>query len=574
MPNTKTLPRDFVLNTWDDIKPYYDELVSREINSAEKLKEFIDDCADLSNYVSENYAWRYIKQSCNTLDEEIKKNYEKFVDEIQPERTRVGNIIDKKINDCSFSESLDWAYCIFLRSVRRSLELFREENIPLQQEETKLSSQYDEIVSQMSIIHEGKELTMSQAWKLLKENNRALRKEIFDKMIQRRSEDYAKIQDLLDKLIALRNKIAKNCWFVNYAEYKHYALERFDYSSGDVNNFCQSIINAVNPITEKITKLRQKLLWHELLPYDFAVSVYDKTTTACFKDSNDLVEKLQNSLNKTYSWFWDHISRLQNIWILDLESRKWKAPWWYNYPLDMSDLSFIFMNAVNDSYAVFTMVHEAGHALHHKYTYWIKPSFQRCPWSEVCEIASMAQELLSMDKLWDFFPYQDDFTIAVIEKIEKDIDFFAWMCKIDQFQKWIYANEWCSHEDRNNAWLELCKQYPNDSSIGSYISRIWEYDNALAHRWQNQMHIFDVPMYYVEYWIASLGAIAMRKQYLENPQIWIENYIKLLKVWNTKPMPEIFAEWWIKFDFSKEYIMELMTFMQEQLELQYKKLEE
>ncbi|MFA7284524.1 MAG: M3 family oligoendopeptidase [Candidatus Absconditabacterales bacterium] len=566
------LPSDFVLRTWDDIQPYYENILTLSVTTVEDLQTLIANSCDLDDYLSEDYARRYIKQSCNTSDESAIKHYEEFVDGIQPQRTRMGDKVNKLIASSPCAEQLPQPYPLLLRGIRRSIELFREENIPLEQEADKLSREYVQIVSKMTIQHDGKELTMKQASQLLKEEDRVVRKEIFDKMMAKRQESKDQINIILDKLIVIRNQIAKNCGFKNYAEYKHFALQRFDYSLDDVNVFHAAVAQIITPLNKAIADHREGRLGHPLKPYDFAVSVYDKTTNECYKDPDDLVTKTVVALNKTHPDFGGFVQRLHTLKQLDLGTRKGKMPGGYNYPLSTGDSSFIFMNASTDDYGVFTMLHESGHALHHYYTYDIKPSALRHPGSEVCEIASMAQELLSLDKLAAFFQNPKDYDITILEKLEDDILVFPWISKVDLFQQWLYTNPEHTHEQRADKRSELSEIYPYCSGIGSYDAWAGEYEQALACRWQNQIHVFEYPLYYIEYAIAGLAAIAMRKNYLENPHQGVEDYINLLKVGNTKPMPKIFEAGGLKFDFSKEYVQNLMDFMQSKLQECYAKI--
>ncbi len=572
MKKSAILPDNFVLNTWDDIKPYYDELISREINSIQELKQLISDCADLDSYAWEDFARRYIRKTCDTWNEDIKKHYELFINEIQPNLSKISDTLNKKIAGSELSSQLDNAYSIYLRWLQRDIELFREENIPLHQEIEILVSQYAEIISNMTIEHDGKELTLKQAEIFLKDTHRETRKIVRDKILARRRIDIEKIDQLLDKLILLRNKIALNCWFSDYATYMHYAKQRFDYTMEDVMNFHESIKTVISPLCKIIHEKRKNVLWYELKPYDFDISIYNKQSNVCYKDSKDLVVKTIDALNMTHSWFGDFIGRLSSLNQLDLDTRKWKWPWWYNYPMGTGDTSFIFMNASTDSYGLFTMLHECGHALHHFYTYGIEPSYQRYPWSEVCEIASMAQELLSIDKLSHFFENRHDYDISTLEKLEDDILMFSWISKIDLFQHWLYTNIGHTHEQRHQKWAELTQEYPYDIRTGMYESWVWEYQKDLGSNRQKQIHIFDYPFYYIEYAIASLAAIAMWRNYINDQDAWIENYISLLKVGNTKTMPDIFASWWISFDFSRPYVSELMNFMKQRMNVLYSSL--
>lgn len=297
------LPSDFTLRTWDDVRPYYENVLQLPIHTVDDLQLLIAQTGDLDDYLSENYARRYIKQSCDTNDTLAAQHYEEFVDAIQPEWTRMSDKINKLIVSSPCAEQLPQPYPLLLRGIRRSIELFREENIPLEQEADRLSREYVQIVSKMTIDHDGQELTMKQASQLLKEKDRDLRKGIFDKMTAKRQESQESINVILDKLIVIRNQIAQNCGFENYVEYKHFALQRFDYSIDDVNAFHAAVAQVITPLNKTINDHRERLLGHSLRPYDFAVSIYDKTTNECYKDPDDLVAKITLALNQTHPDF-------------------------------------------------------------------------------------------------------------------------------------------------------------------------------------------------------------------------------------------------------------------------------
>src|SRR5690606_28812641 len=89
---------------------------------------------------------------------------------------------------------------------------------------------------------------------------------------------------------------------------------------------------------------------------------------------------------------------------------------------------------------------------------------------------------------------------------------------------------------------------------------------ALENLWQKQLHIFEVPFYYVEYGIAQLGAVAIWKNYKENPEKGLDNYLKALKLGYTRTIREIYETAGIEFNFSASYVRELAMFVQSELE--------
>ena len=88
-----------------------------------------------------------------------------------------------------------------------------------------------------------------------------------------------------------------------------------------------------------------------------------------------------------------------------------------------------------------------------------------------------------------------------------------------------------------------------------------------GYSWQRQLHIFEVPFYYIEYGMAQLGAISVWRNYKKDPETGLKNYLAALKLGYTKTIGEIYETAGIKFDFSKAYIAELMDFVKGELEL-------
>jgi oligoendopeptidase F len=178
----------------------------------------------------------------------------------------------------------------------------------------------------------------------------------------------------------------------------------------------------------------------------------------------------------------------------------------------------------------------------------------------MAEVASMAMELFTMDHWHVFFDNEEDLRRAKRHQLERVITIFPWIATIDKFQHWIYENPVHSVNERTEAWMNILNEF--SSSVIDY-SGLMPYRNI---SWQRQLHLFEVPFYYIEYGIAQLGAIGLWKQYKENKQQAIENYIKGLSLGGTKTLPELYAAAGLAFDFSPETIKELMDMVRLELE--------
>lgn len=556
----KFLPADLLFEKWEHVEPYYTELEKREIHSVNELEKWMLDFSELEAFVSETFGWKYIRMTCDTTNQEALNAYTYFVTEVEPKISPKANALQKKLMASPFVAELDQKkYFIYLRAVKKSLELFREENIPLLTELNNEAQKYGAITGAQTITHNDKELTLQQAALLFREQDRKLREEIFFKISQRKDVDEAKLDELFDKLIALRHQVALNAGFKNYRDYKFEELGRFDYKPVDCENFHASIKKHLVPLQNEIEKKKKLALnLSEYRPWDTEVDPEGKTPLKPFATGKELLEKSIACFYKVDSYCGDCLTAMKQMHHLDLESRKGKAPGGYNYPLYETGVPFIFMNAVGAQRDVVTMVHEGGHAVHSFITRKLPlVEFKNVP-SEVAELASMGMELISMAH-WDvFYDKPDDLKRAKKEQLEKIIKTLCWIASIDKFQHWLYLNPNHTHKERNDYWVSIHKDF--GSSVIDYSGL----ERNLRRQWQGQLHLFEVPFYYIEYGFAQLGAIALWRNYTNNPQKTLKEYLHALSLGYTVSIPELYEAAGIRFDFSEQYIGELIQFVNSQ----------
>lgn len=560
-PIRKFVPEDLVINSWNKIKSLFDNLVDREISSALELEQLMLDQSELSAVLEEDMAWRYIKMNIDTTDKELGEQFSFWIKEISPNTAPYSHKLNLKLVNSPYLKDLDQEkYRIYLRSVKKQIEIFREDNIPLFTTMEEKQQEYGAISAKMSIEVDGKKMTMQKAALLLKSTDRAKREEIYNKISSRRLQDEKVLDDLFDELISLRQKIAKNADFDNYRDYMFAAMGRFDYTPKDCFNFHDAIAKEIVPIINSFEQKRKNKLGNESYkPWDTAVDVDGLPPLKPFDGGTELTDLSIECFNRLRPYFGECLSTMKAMKHLDLESKNGKAPGGFMYPLYEIGVPFIYMNAVGSQRDLVTMVHEGGHAVHSFLSRDLSlTEFKSTP-SEVAELASMAMELLSMDH-WDVF-YSDaaDLKRAKLEQLEKALETLPWVASIDKFQHWIYTTEHTAQQ-RKEKWLSISDE------LGNQIID-WEgNENVHAKLWQKQLHLYEVPFYYIEYGMAQLGAIAMWRSYKQLGEQGLDNYMDALKLGYTKTIGEIYETAGIKFDFSASYVKELADFIKEELE--------
>ncbi len=556
------LPHDLVITDWNSIEPYFTDLINRNIDSKKNLEQFLRDISELEAVVSEDFSWRQIRMTCDTENKQFEESFNKFVLEIQPKIQPVADQLNKKIIESpSLKELESEKYFTYLRNIRKNIELYRDENVPLLAETGVLAQQFGIISGKMTVEVNGTEYTLQQAAKFLEHHDRHLREEVYRKINERRMQDKEALNDLFSKLLERRDQIAKNAGFENFRDFKFVEMGRFDYTKEDTFQFHKAVKLHVLPLVNKIYERKRKKLGVETLrPWDIEAQPAGVQPLNPFKTGNELLEKSIACFNALDPFFAACLRKMKEISHLDLESRKGKAPGGYNCPLAESGAPFIFMNAAGQMDDVTTMLHEGGHAIHSFLAHELELSaFKEYP-MEIAEVASMTMELLTMDH-WDvFFSDKDEMHRAKEHQLERVITIFPWIATIDKFQHWVYENPTHSLDERKTKWTEILNEF---TSTSIDVSGLEHYRN---YSWQRQLHLYEVPFYYIEYGIAQLGAIGLWMQFRKDRDKALQNYTNALSLGGTKTLPQLYEAAGLKFDLSPAYINELMQFVNAELD--------
>lgn len=561
-PARKFLPEDFQVSTWENLKPFFEKLLERSISNEGELKQWLHDRSEVESVVSEDLGWRYIRMTCYTDKEEYSKGYQDFIQNIQPHIAPYSDKLNKKVLDNPLSSTLETqkGFDLMMRNLRKDVELFREENIPLFTEISTETQKFAEISGAMTVHISDQEMTLPQAGVLLQSTDRVKREDVYRKITQRRLKDKDMLDELYSKLISLRHQVAVNAGFKNFRDYQFKAYGRFDYTPKDCFDFHESIASEVVPVLNEFAKERKATMKiSELRPWDKAVDAEGREPLKAFNDGKELTEKSISVFKKLDPYLGNCLEVMKQMGHLDLESRKGKAPGGYNYPLAEIGVPFIFMNATSTMRDMTTIMHEGGHAVHNFLTMNLELNDFKSPPMEVAELASMSMELISMDEWPIFFPNERELKRAKRDQLEDIIETLPWVATIDKFQHWIYENPRHSLGDRKKNWNTIFDQFADTATDWSGLQ------DAKDYLWQKQLHLYEVPFYYIEYGMAQLGAIAVWRNFKKDKTKGLKSYQDALRLGNLTTIPEIYKAAGIKFDFSRDYIRELMSFVKEEL---------
>jgi oligoendopeptidase F len=444
-----------------------------------------------------------------------------------------------------------------IKCIRTDIGTFREENIPLQIEEAKLETEHSTITGAMTVEFEGEEKTFPQMALYFESTDRSIREAAWRVVVERMSQDTERLSEIYDELIRIRHQIAVNAGFDDYRSYIFEAKHRYDYSMEDCLEFHDSIERVCVPMMHEIQGLRREALSVTTLrPWDVSeksgggVDIHGRPPLRPFEDVEGLITGCSNVFHDMSPELGGMFDMLRERESLDLESRKGKAPGGYQANLEKTRIPFIFMNAAGTHDNLSTMLHEAGHAFHSCYSSDLELIGERNPPLEFAEVASMSMELMSHPQ-WGVFYSDEEARRAKLDDLEKIVCFLPWMATIDAFQHWVYANPEHTREDRSEHWLELRRRFgPRTDWSG--------FEELKETSWQSQLHLFQVPFYYIEYGIAQLGALQMWHYHRRDAADGLARYARAMRLGNTKPLPELFRAAGLDLGFDEEHVASLI----------------
>jgi oligoendopeptidase F len=371
-------------------------------------------------------------------------------------------------------------------------------------------------------------------------------------------EDRDGLDEVFDAMIGLRDRIAHNADLADFRDYQFKAYERFDYTPADCFAFHDAIEKVVVPATRQAQRRRQAVMKLDVLrPWDLAVDPHGRGPLKPFATSAELMEKCGRVFNRLDAELGGEFAEMVRAGWLDLDSRKGKAPGGYQATFEEARRPFIFMNAVGLHRDVDTLLHEGGHAFHTIACRDEPLISYRHSGMEMAEVASMGMELLTSDLLDEFYA-PADLARARREKLEGVLSLFPWIAIIDAFQHWLYANPAHDRQARTAQWSALVNRFGGSEDWSGFQA-------TRESLWQRQLHLFEVPFYYIEYGIAQIGALQLWRNFRADPAVALRRYREALALGGSQSLPKLWAAAGLNFDFSAATLGPLIELVQSEL---------
>jgi len=560
VPTRHFVPAAFPIDDAQAVTALYTQLALRNIGpEPEALRAWILDWSEFESVLREEGARRYIAMTCDTKNQQAAQAFELYTTEIDPIAAAQSDVLKHKLMEHPAQPALETEFATWFRDVQVALKLFRPENIALETQTALEVQAYQKITGSMSVTFQGEERTLPQMAPFQQNPDRKIREDAWRLVAARRLQDHDALDAAFDRMFALRLQVASNAGFQNdFLSYIFQAKGRFDYSPKDCRAFHQSIRTRVVPRIRAILASRaQKMGLAKLRPWDLDCDPLGRAPLKPFTTGNELLEKVGLIFDNLHPQFGAWYQSLRDQDLIDSESRMGKAPGGYQISLDEHRVPFIFTNASGTNGDVYTMLHEAGHSFH-QFSMATQPiaAFRDTP-AEFAEVASMSMELIASTDLSPFYDAKEA-ARSRQEQFEDVILLLPWVAQVDAFQLELYTRPHHTAADRLEIWMQLQEQY----DLGIDWSGL---ETERAYSWHRQLHVFEVPFYYIEYGIAQLGALQLWANFRRAPKQALDQMITALSLGSSRPLPELFTRAGIRFDFTEATLEPLMCMVEEEL---------
>ncbi|MDQ2715528.1 MAG: M3 family oligoendopeptidase [Chloroflexota bacterium] len=559
---------EFEVLSWAEIEPWYGELLNSPL-SPETLQPWLMQWSSLSALVDEVMMRFEIACTQNTADEERAQRKQRFMEEVNaPVQT-----LDQQVKELLLASGLEpEGFAIPLRNLRAEAALYREENLPLLNNDKALSDEYVQIGGDQMVMWEGKEVALPSLYTILHDPDRARRERAWRAMAERQLIDQQRLNGIWSKKIQVRQQIARNAGYENYRDYRWQQLLRFDYTAADCRALHEEVERVIVPAASRLCeKRRQQLGVASLRPWDVWVNPRTREAPRAVSDVAGLLRQCATAFHLIDPQLGSYFDIMLQEELLDLEERPHKADAGYNLPLEVRRRPFIFglVNSITD--IVPLIFHEAGHAFHVFETIPLPYIHQRKEGAvpiEFAEVASTSMEFIGAMHLQQAgLCTKQEAALLLIQHLEGMLTNYLPAIIIgDAFQHWVYDHpeQALDAEKCQQKWVELSQRYQPDIDWSGL-------ETERRNGWQGTSHFYCDPFYYIEYAFAALGAFQIWNNYLRDPKTALQHYRFALSLGATRTVPQLYEAAGAKFAFDEgvlQLVLRLVSQTVEQLEEQ------
>ena len=519
----------------DEIKKLYSDYIeafTKEGVTAEEQADIYRKMNETDEEIATMASLAYVRFTLNTNDEFYVKEMD-FYNEAEPVFTGLKTIFADAMLKSPHREYLEKE---FSPLIFKNYEILKKSYDPIIEadciEENKLQTEYKRLLSSAKIPFNGEILNISQLGKYKDSPDRETRRLAFNAHGEFMKENGDKFDDIYDRMVKVRHRMAQKMGYKNYVELGYYRMGRNCYSPEDIAKFREQLIKDWVPFVSELKKEQAKRLGiDQIMLYDDNIYLKDGnpqpkgSAEEMFSNGKKMYEEMSEETGEFIRFMLDHD-------LFDVIAREGKSNGGYCTELPSYKMPFIFANFDGTSGDVDVLTHEAGHALaSYKAMNSGILNELRQGGMETCEVHSMSMEFFAWKWMELFFGDKaDDYRFM---HLLNAISFLPYGTMVDYFQQKIYENPDMTPAERKQLWLDL------ESTFRPYLSNEGITYMEEGGRWQYQSHIYERPFYYIDYCLAQTISFDFLIQSKENYSVAFENYDKFLRAGGSKTFTDL-----------------------------------
>ncbi len=401
------------------------------------------------------------------------------------------------------------------------------------QEENAIVTEYSKFMSALPVTWHGEEKPLSYVRGFLEDVDRDVRREAANAIGEALGKNGETLDNIYDRLVKIRDTIAKKLGYKNYIELGYYRMDRIDYTREMVENFRANVVNDLVPVVAKLKEqLVEELGLDCMRFYDDAVYIAGGNprprdgAAGIFENAQAMYDEMNPEIGA-------FMREMRENEAFDVEARDGKWGGGYCTGFDAYRQPFILANFNGSKGDIDVITHEFGHAFAAKKSYEGGDYELSIGGMETAECHSMSMEFLCEPFMDRFFDKPLDYCKS---HLLSSLAFIPYGCIVDEFQHIVYENPQLTPAERNEAYLALERKYrPYLHFEGiPYLEK--------GTRWQYQMHIFESPFYYIDYCLAQTVALGFLVKTKENYADALEKYIAFVRAGGTKRFSRLVKE--------------------------------
>ena len=525
----------YVRYTLEDLQTSYTKIkaILENAKSADDVLEAHKIMTDVEIEYITAASLAHCRFTLNTKDE-FYQGEVAYYDEIGPLAQQMMNEYAITLLDSPFRAELETKINPrMFKQFEISKKAFDPAIIPELQEENNITTEYSKFMSEMVFEYKGEKMPLSRLRGGLEDDDREVRRATAEAIGKGLEANADKLDEIYDRLVKIRDKMAKKLGYENFVELGYYRMGRLDYNAEMVKKFRINVKEALVPCVSKIKKnLATELGIENFMFYDDAIYVNGASPRPILDKDGIFAAAIEmyDSMNSEVGAF---MRSMQENEAFDVESRdgKWGGGYCTSFPKYKQP--FILANFNGSAGDIDVMTHEFGHALAGYYVY--NGGDMNVNYGmETAECHSMSMEFFS-------WKYIDKFFGDAAQKYKKShllssLSFIPYGVIVDEYQHNVYENPDMTPAERKAMYLTLEEKYrPYLSFEGiPYLEQ--------GTRWQYQMHIYKSPFYYIDYCLAQTVAINFLLSSIEDYDGAFERYLNFTKAGGSKAFGQLVEE--------------------------------